>query len=207
MMALMGLFLVVFLVVHLSINLLVLKNDGGIAYQKAIEFMTSNILIKIMEVFLFGSFILHTLYGIVLQIHNWLARPVKYVKPNRSEKSPFSRYMFHTGIIILVFLIIHFMNFYFVKLGWVEIPQGALHRHDFYNMVNNLFENAFYSWLYIGFMILLAFHLHHALQSAFQTLGWEHPIITPIIKLIGTAYAIIIPAGYAFIPFYILYFR
>lgn len=89
MMALMGLFLAVFLVVHLSINLLVLRNDGGESYQKAVEFMTSNILIKIMEIFLFGSFALHILYGIVLQIQNWLARPVRYVKTNNSQTSFF----------------------------------------------------------------------------------------------------------------------
>ncbi|HOK99013.1 MAG TPA: succinate dehydrogenase cytochrome b subunit [Bacteroidales bacterium] len=206
MMALMGLFLAVFLVVHLSINLLVLKNDGGESYQKAVEFMTSNVLIKIMEVFLFGSFALHIIYGIILQIQNWLARPVRYVKTNHSQTSFFSKYMIHTGLIIFIFLIIHFMNFYFVKLGWVAIPEGATHRHDFYNMVINLFKNPFYSWLYIIFMVLMGFHLHHAIQSAFQTMGWNHPIYTPIVKFIGVAYAILIPLGFAFIPFYVLYF-
>ncbi len=207
MMALFGLFLCVFLVVHLSINLLVLLNDNGEAYRKAVEFMTSNILIKVMEIFLFGSFFLHILYGIVLQIQNWKARPVRYAKVNHSQTSFFSKYMIHTGMIIFTFLIIHFMNFYFVKLGWVKVPEGANGPHDFYNMVINLFKNPFYSWLYVVFMVLLSFHLFHAFQSAFQTLGWNHPVYTPIIKFIGNLYAIIVPLGFAIIPLYVLYLK
>jgi len=207
MMALAGIFLCSFLVVHLSINLLILINDGGDAYRKGVEFMTTNILIKIIEVFLFGGFILHIIYGIYVQVQNWLARPVKYVKKNHSQTSFFSKYMIHTGAIIIVFLIIHFMNFYFVKLGWVDIPEGAEGRHDFYNMVINLFKNPFYSWLYIIFMLFLSFHLNHAFQSAFQTLGLNHKKYTPIINFIGIAYSIIIPLGFIIIPLYILYVK
>lgn len=205
MMGLAGLFLAVFLVVHLGINLLVLLNDGGQAYGVAVHFMTTNILIKIMEIFLFGGFVLHIIYGVVLQIQNWIARPVKYVKTNSSQTSFFSKYMIHTGAIVFVFLAIHFMNFYFVKLGWVKVPEGAEGAHDFYNMVLNLFRNPLYSWLYVGFMIFLSFHLNHAFQSAFQTMGWNHIKYTPIISFVGTAYSIIVPAGYAVIPLYVLY--
>jgi succinate dehydrogenase / fumarate reductase cytochrome b subunit len=205
-MALMGLFLAAFLIVHLSINLLVLKNDGGLAYQQAVHFMTTNILVKIVEFFLFGSLILHIIYGIIVQIHNWLSRPVRYAKKNHSEDSVLSKYMIHTGIVILIFLIIHFMNFYFVKQGWVSIPPGAKDRHDFYHMVINLFKNPFYAWLYIVLMLILSFHLNHAIQSAFQTLGWNHPVYTPILKFLGTLYSIVVPFGFAFIPFYVLYF-
>jgi succinate dehydrogenase / fumarate reductase, cytochrome b subunit len=206
MMGLAGLFLCVFLLVHLGINLLVLLNDGGEAYRMGVEFMTTNILIKIMEIALFGGIILHILYGFVLQIQNWLARPVRYVKVNHSQTSFFSKYMIHTGVIILVFMAIHFINFYFVKLGWVAVPEGAEGKHDFYNMVLNLFRNPFYSWIYVGFMAVLSFHLNHAFQSAFQTLGWEHKRYTPIVNFIGTAYSIIVPAGFAIIPLYVLYF-
>jgi succinate dehydrogenase / fumarate reductase cytochrome b subunit len=205
--ALAGLFLCSFLTVHLSINLLVLRNDGGIAYEKAVEFMTTNILIKIVEIFLFTGFILHILYGITLQIQNWIARPVRYSRINYSQTSFFSKYMIHTGIIILTFLVLHFMNFYFVKLGWVDVPAGANSKHDFYNMVLNLFRNSVFSWIYVGFMIILGFHLHHALQSAFQTIGWNHPKYTPIIKAIGLLFSIAISTGFAAIPLVILYIK
>jgi succinate dehydrogenase / fumarate reductase cytochrome b subunit len=207
MMGLAGLFLCMFLLVHLGINLLVLMNDGGEAYRIGVEFMTTNILIKIMEIFLFGGFTLHILYGIIIQIQNWMARPVRYAKVNHSQTSFFSKYMIHTGMIIFIFLAIHFVNFYFVKLGWVKIPEGADGAHDFYNMVINLFKNPFYSWLYIVFMVGLSFHLNHAFQSAFQTMGWEHKKYTPIINFIGIAYSILVPIGFAIIPLYVLYLK
>jgi succinate dehydrogenase / fumarate reductase, cytochrome b subunit len=115
--------------------------------------------------------------------------------------------MIHTGIIILTFLVLHFMNFYFVKLGWVDVPSGANGKHDFYNMVLNLFRNPVFSWIYVGFMIFLGFHLNHALQSAFQTIGWNHPKYIPVIKVIGLVYSIAISAGFATIPLVILYIK
>jgi succinate dehydrogenase / fumarate reductase cytochrome b subunit len=182
-------------------------NDGGEAYGIAVKFMTTNILIKIMEVFLFGGFILHIFYGILIQIQNWVARPVRYKNTNHSQTSFFSKYMIHTGAIIGAFLALHFMNFYFVKLGWVNMPAGAKDRHDFYTMVMNLFKNPVYSWLYIGFILFLGFHLNHALQSAFQTLGWEHTKYTPIINTIGLIYSVGITVGFSIIPLAILYFK
>jgi succinate dehydrogenase / fumarate reductase cytochrome b subunit len=206
MMGLFGLFLCSFLVVHLGINLLVLLNDGGEAYRMAIHFMTTNILIKVMEIFLFGGFILHIIYGVFLQILNWMARPVRYAKTNHSQTSFFSKYMIHTGAVIFAFMALHFINFYFVKLGWVTVPEGAADKHDFYTMVLNLFKNPVYSWIYISFMVFLSFHLNHAFQSAFQTMGWNHVKYTPLINFVGIAYSILVPAGFAVIPIYVLYF-
>ena len=205
MMGLAGLFLCAFLVVHLGINLTVLLNDGGEVFKLSVEFMTTNILIKIMEIFLFGGFILHIVYAIIIQIQNWMARPVRYAKTNHSQTSFFSKYMIHTGFIVMVFLIIHFMNFYFVKLGLVAVPKDVEGAHDFYNMILNLFRDPYYAWLYVVCMIFLAFHLNHAFQSAFQTMGWNNVKYTPIINFVGTAFSIVVPAGFAFIPLYVLY--
>lgn len=206
MMGLAGLFLCAFLVLHMAINLLVLLKDGGAAYTEAVHFMTTNIVIKVMELVLFGAIFLHIIYAVILQIQNWIARPVRYAKTNHSQTSFFSKYMIHTGAIIFAFLALHFVNFYFVKYGWVAVPAGAEGRHDFYHMVINLFKNPVYSWIYIAFMVFLSFHLMHAFQSAFQTLGWNHQKYTPIVNFIGIAYSIIIPGGFAFIPLYIMYF-
>lgn len=203
--ALAGLFLITFLVIHLAINLLLLKDDGGAAYSVAVHFMTTNPLIKIMEIFLFGGFILHIVLGIIIQIYNWMARPVRYKVEGFSHTSFFSKYMIHTGAIIFVFLLVHFINFYFVKLGWVDPPAG-MEREDFYNMAKLLFSNSFYAILYIILMVFLAFHLNHAFQSAFQTLGINHNKYTPFIKAVGTIYSIVVPLGFAIIPAYFLFF-
>jgi succinate dehydrogenase / fumarate reductase cytochrome b subunit len=54
-------------------------------------------------------------------------------------------------------------------------------------------------------MVLLAFHLWHAFQSAFTSLGWTHPTYTPIIKWVGYIYSVVIPAGFAIIPLYFFF--
>jgi succinate dehydrogenase / fumarate reductase, cytochrome b subunit len=204
--ALAGLFLISFLVIHLAINLLILSSDGGVAYGKAVHFMGTNPLIKIMEVFLFGGFIIHIILGVIIQVYNWMARPVRYKVEGYSHTSFFSKYMIHTGAIILVFLLVHFFNFYFVKIGIVDPPAG-LGREDFYQMAVLLFSNRFYSILYIVLMVFLAFHLNHAFQSAFQTLGLSHSKYTPFIKLLGTIYSILVPLGFAVIPAYFLFIK
>lgn len=205
-MALAGLFLITFLVMHLAINLLLLKNDGGEAFGIAVEFMTTNPLIKIMEVVLMSGFAIHILIGVTIQIQNWMARPVRYKIEGYSHLSFFSKYMIHTGAIVFVFLCVHFFNFYFVKLGWVSPPEGV-GQHDFYQMATLLFANKFYAILYIVLMIFLGFHLHHAFQSAFQTLGLNHTKYTPFIKTVSTIYSIVVPLGFASIPLFFMFIK
>ena len=209
-MAFAGLFLMSFLLVHLGINIFLIpltKNHQEI-FREAVHFMTSNPLIKIMEIFLFAGFIIHIIYGVILQVQNWMARPVRYKKEGWSHTSFFSKFMIHTGVIVGIFLVIHFMNFYFVKLGLTSPPEGAmrvLDDHDFYSMAFNLFTNNTYAILYIVLLLIMGFHLNHAFQSAFQSLGLNHSKYTPYIKAFGDIYSIAVPAGFIFIPVYFLY--
>ncbi len=205
-MALAGLFLITFLVIHLAINLLLLLKDDGAAYTVAVEFMTTNPLIKIMEIFLFGGLAIHIIIGLIIQIQNWMARPVRYKVEGFSHLSFFSKYMIHTGAIIFIFLSVHFVNFYFVKLGFVYPPAGV-GKEDFYQMATLLFADRFYAILYVVLMIFLGFHMHHAFQSAFQTLGLNHTKYTPFIKALGTIYSIVVPLGFASIPLFFIFFK
>ncbi|MDP4210800.1 MAG: succinate dehydrogenase cytochrome b subunit [Bacteroidota bacterium] len=208
-MSLAGIFLCVFLLVHLGINLMLLRNDGGEVFKLCVEFMTTNILIKIVEPVLFLAFLIHMIWAAILQVQNWMARPSKYAVTNHSQSSFFSKYMIHTGIIIFAFLVLHFVNFYFVKLGLTSPAQGVNPvegEHDFYNMAINLFTQPVYSVIYIAFFIFLGFHFNHAFQSAFQTFGLNHKKYTPAIKFIGLAYSILVPAGFAIIPIYFMFF-
>lgn len=207
-MAFAGLFLAVFLIVHLGINLFILPITANHVeiFEAAVHFMSLPI-IKVFEVILFGGFVIHILYGLILQIQNWLARPVRYKKEGYSHTSFFSKYMIHTGIIIFIFLVMHFIHFYFVKLGFTDAPEGPMtvaSKHDFYNMTVNLFSDQIYSIIYIVLIIILGFHLNHAFQSAFQSLGLNHSKYTPFIKAVGTIYSIIIPLGFIVIPVYFL---
>lgn len=205
-MALAGLFLVTFLCVHLGINLLLLKNDGGTAFSAAATFMGTNPVIKVFEIVLFGGFLLHILFGILVSSQNRAARSIRYVVNNGSETSFFSKYMFHTGIIVLIFLALHFVDFYFIKIGLVAPPQG-IERHDFYNRTLLLFSTPLYSSIYIVSFVFLGLHLNHAIQSAFQTIGWNHSRYMPAVKLVSSAYSVLIAAGFSIVPIYILFFK
>jgi succinate dehydrogenase / fumarate reductase, cytochrome b subunit len=200
-MALAGLFLLSFLPVHFIINLLLLKDDPG-AFNRAAHFMATFPLVKIVEVVLFGAILIHVIYGIYIQIQNWLARPVGYVSGQKAQTSSLSRFMIWTGAVVLTFLILHFFNFYFIKLGIV-----AGDPENFYGVAHSLFKIPAYNYIYLGCFLLLGFHLHHAFYSAFQTLGLNHRIWTPVVKVIAWIYAIVLPAGFAFISITIWQFR
>ena len=219
-MALVGLFLCVFLVLHMSINLLLLLEDRS--YFDMGVYIMSTVPVQIMEVFLFGSIAFHMLLGLLLQIQNWSARPVRYAKKYSSETSFFSKYMIWTGGIIFIFFCLHFMDFFFYKFGWFGFDPAAIGvqavvkidpvthamavdttaNHNFYDIARYVFASKAYCMVYVVFMILLAFHLVHAFQSAFQSIGWNHPTYTPVIKWAGYIYAVVIPAGFAVIPLY-----
>ena len=200
-MALAGIFLLMFLPVHLFINLMLLKEDPE-PFNKAAHFMANFPLIKIVEVLLIAAILVHVSYGIYLQIQNWLARPVGYISGNKSETSFFSRFMIWTGASILTFLILHFFNFYFIKLGLVEGNPD-----DFYTLAHDLFKIPAYNFIYLTCFILLGFHLYHAFYSAFQTLGLNHRLWTPVVKIVALVYAILLPSGFAFISVSLWLFR
>lgn len=200
-MALAGLFLIIFLPVHLSINLMLLKPDPE-PFNRAAHFMATFPLIKIVEVILILAILTHIFWGIYLQIQNWLARPEGYVVRMKTRTSFFSKFMIWTGLSVLVFLIIHFTNFYFIRLGFVEGDPG-----NFYGVAHSLFKIPAYNYIYLACFILLGLHLYHAFSSAFQTLGLNHRIWTPVVKVVALIYAILIPLGFAVISVTIWQFR
>ncbi len=200
-----GLFLALFLLVHLTINLLLLAGDDGELFTAASGFMTSNIFVKIFEYVLFGGFLIHIIIGIIITLKNWASRPVRYHVVNKSHTEFFSKYMIYTGAIIFIFLILHFMHFFFIKAGLVQPPAG-IEQHDFYQMAILLFQNKLYSFIYIAFFIFLGFHLNHAIQSGFQTLGLNHNKYNKVVKVVSTIYAVIISCGFSIIPLYFMFF-
>ena len=118
--ALLGGFLLVFLLFHATANLFILRHDGGEWYSAFCHFMGTNWLVKIMEIGLLGFIALHILLTLWLALTNYLARPVRYHQPQRSKTHTTSKLMVWTGILIFACLVLHFTDFYFVKLGWVK---------------------------------------------------------------------------------------
>jgi succinate dehydrogenase / fumarate reductase, cytochrome b subunit len=198
-MALSGLFLVSFLPVHLAGNFLLLKSDGGVAFDAYSLFMSTSPLIRILEVTLVLGFAVHIVDALLLTLRNKAARPIGYKGGTDSKASAFSKYMRVTGSIILIYLIIH-INSFTLKHRIYEPDNLA-----FYHTVKAAFETqwgGFYAWFYVLAMLLMAFHLNHGFSSAFQSLGLNHRRYTPLIKKVGLLYSIAIPLGFASIPIF-----
>ncbi|KJF44369.1 MULTISPECIES: succinate dehydrogenase cytochrome b subunit [Draconibacterium] len=210
-MSLSGLFLVVFIAVHLGLNLLLIFDNSGDLFNQGAHFMATNPLIKIMEPILGLGFIIHIVWSFFLEYQNWKARPVKYAKKNMSGASSWaSRNMLVLGGLVLVFLIIHIINF-FVKMKFTgdpllaEVTINGEHMHNAYALVSSAFINsAALGIFYILGGILLGIHLSHGFWSAFQTLGLNNKHWLNRWKVIGTIYAILIAVGYAVIPLYFM---
>jgi succinate dehydrogenase / fumarate reductase cytochrome b subunit len=201
-MALTGLFLCLFLVVHLAGNLQLIwgTQEGFNEYSK---FMTSFPLIKITSYLLYASIVLHAVDGIILVRQNRSARPVQYAMNNAGANSSWaSRSMALLGIITLVFLVIHMKSFWF-EMHFGNLEADANGNKDLYTITIAAFKQLWYTALYVICMIALGFHLSHGFQSAFQTMGWNHPSYMPLIKKVGMLFAIAVPGLFAIIPVWI----
>ena len=197
-MAVTGLFLISFLIVHCGINALIFFNDGGKAFNAGAEFMGTNPIIRTMEVVLFLGLILHIVRAYFLTIKNNKARPVKYAVHNGASNSKwYSRSMGLLGTLLLMFLIIHLKHFWVVSRFTDEITSG---KETLFHEMKEVFENPWVVVIYILGMISLAYHLMHGFQSAFQTLGLNHKKYTPFIKSFGTVFSIVIPLIFALMP-------
>ncbi len=207
-MAGLGLFLVVFLLVHLGINLLLVIFESRDYFNIAAHFMGTNILIKVFEIVLFGGFILHIIYGLIVQIQNWFARPVAYAKTHPSQTSFFSKYMIHTAVIIGIFLVIHLFDFYLKAKFFGGVPDVEIHGKTYHDLGLLVIEKFQLGWVvvfYIAAFLFLGFHLLHGFQSAFQTFGLDHKRLTPLIKATGIVYTVIVVSGFILIPL-LIYF-
>lgn len=210
-MSLTGLFLCSFLVIHLAGNLQLLREDGGQAFNIYSRFMSTNFIIRSIEVFLFLGFIFHIYDGLYLAYMNRKARGGQRYAVNRSEENSnwSSRNMALLGTILLVFLVIHLYNFFYVArfgvLDPVEIE--GIEYKNVYTMVVSAFQLWWYVAIYVLSMVALGFHLIHGFASAFQTLGLNHKKYTPAIKAVGYGFSIIISAGFAMLPLYFFFFR
>ncbi|RZS98416.1 succinate dehydrogenase cytochrome b subunit [Cecembia calidifontis] len=207
-MALTGLFLILFLIGHVSGNTLLFKNDGGEAFNIYAKFMTTNPAVKLLSYLTYISVIVHVVYSIILTRVNKSARPIPYASSQASTNSPWtSRNMGVLGTIILIFLVVHLQGFWY-KMHWGDLPMveynGEQYK-DLYSIVTFAFQQEWLVALYVISMIFLGFHLSHGFSSAFQTLGLNHVKYTPAIKKVGLAFSIIVPALFASMPLYIYF--
>ncbi len=204
--AITGLFLVLFLLEHLTGNLLLLLPDGGDTYNIYAHFLVTFPALRPLEVILFAGFIFHIIYALYVAIRNRQARPVRYAKTNAGVSSSWvSRNMVPLGIILLVFLVIHLAGFFASAriTGDVEyVTINGTRMHDMYSLVKEKFQIWWYVAIYLVGFIALGLHLWHGFQSSFRTIGLRHPKYLPVVKGLGIFFAIAFPVGFAVIPLY-----
>jgi len=198
-MAFTGLFLCSFLVVHLLGNLLLFKNDGGAAFNQYSGFMSTNLLIRTIEIGLFASLAVHSIVGTRLWLANRRVRPERYAVSGASETSTVSsRITFITGSVVFIFLVIHLRTFFIPsRFGGADASM--------YEAVKQAFSSPLYSAFYVVALILLAYHLQHGFQSAFQTLGIRGKKYQPLIEAAGFLFWFVIPLGFATMPLYFVF--
>ncbi len=193
-----GLFLITFLVVHCAINACIFFNDGGETFNAAAEFMGTNIIIRTMEIVLFGGLILHIVQSYILTKQNQKARPVQYAVYNgKSNSKWYSRSMGLLGTLLLIFLILHLKHFWVVSRLTDEITSGE---ETLFGEMKEVFVNPLVVFIYCAAMVSLAYHLMHGFKSAFQSLGLNHPKYNGIIAATGFWFSIIIPLIFAIMP-------
>jgi len=208
-----GLFLIVFLLVHLTVNLMLIFDDTGALFNEAAHFMATNPAIKIMEPVLALGFVVHILYALIVTLKNYMARPARYNKRNSQETGGWpSRNMFFLGSTIFIFLVIHIWNFFW-KMRFAgdslldHILVNGTEMENSYNLVATLFKTScIYSILYILGAIALGLHLSHGFWSAFHTIGLNNNVWMSRLRTVATIYAVIIAVGFSIIPIYFMIF-
>jgi succinate dehydrogenase / fumarate reductase cytochrome b subunit len=206
-MAVTGISLIAFLMVHCAINATVFFNDGGETFNVAAEFMAKNWLIRAAEIGLFAGLLWHIIQGFQLTIANRKSRTAKYsASPGNANSKWYSRSMGLLGSIILIFLVMHLKHFWVVsrfgiphELGHLEYASGA-RLENLYVEMTQIFQNPLAVIVYVLGCAGLGYHLLHGFGSAFQTLGINHKSYTPMIKSIGVVFSIVVPLTFALIP-------
>jgi succinate dehydrogenase / fumarate reductase cytochrome b subunit len=207
-MALSGFFLLVFLLQHLSINLLSVCCPD--AFNSASHFMGTFWLVQfVFQPILAFGVVFHLSMGFVLEVKNRSARPVKYAFNNPSANSTWmSRNMIITGIMVLLFLGLHFYDFWLPELN-VKYIQGDMSgllagsdQFRYWEELHHKFHDPIRVGIYCLSFVFLSLHLMHGFQSAFQSVGFNHNKYTPTIKKLSNIYAIVVPFGFVVIAVY-----
>jgi succinate dehydrogenase / fumarate reductase cytochrome b subunit len=202
-MGLTGLFLISFLVVHVGINACIWAMDGGEMFNKAAHFMGSTVLIRIMEIGLFVGFFIHIIQGLALEFQNRKKRSIGYQVPMGNKGSKwYSRSMGLLGTIILIFLLIHWKQFWIPSRfqDIQEVTVNGIAMHDLFSLMKDTFSEGWVVIVYVLACISLAYHLLHGFQSAFRSLGVHNNRYLHLLRSVAVGFSIIVPLAFAMMP-------
>lgn len=200
-MALSAIFLLIFLLQHFIINFTSVISES--TFNELSHFMGTNFLVQFfMQPILIFAVVFHFVMGFYLEVKNKSARSKKYVSfKGGTNSSWFSRNMIYSGLVILAFLVLHFIDFWFPEMNYKYIAMNPEDPTRYYHETVEKFHNPIRVLAYVVAFILLAMHLLHGFQSAFQSIGFNNKF-TPAIKIFGKYFAILIPLGFVFIALF-----
>ena len=199
-MALSGCALILFLLFHMSMNLVAVFSLE--AYDMICEFLGTNWYAIVGTMGLAALFIVHILYATMLTLQNQRARGGdKYASSSGTDVEWSSKNMFVLGVVVIAFLVVHLAHFWY-KMQFSELMHfpGAESRGSV--IAVEVFKNPLWVGVYLAGIIALWFHLTHGFWSMFQTVGFNGRIWLPRLKTIGSVLATIICLGFAALPIY-----
>jgi len=200
-MALSALFLIIFLIIHLAVNITSLFSET--LFNDMSHFMGTSPLIQfaMQPVLIFGV-VFHFVMGFILEWKNKKARNVQYVKYNGGASASWmSRNMIVSGLVILAFLIVHFIDFWFPEMNYKYIEVLPEDPNRYFEELQHKFVSPLRTGFYVIAFALLALHLLHGFQSAFQSVGFNNKY-TNAVKSFGKFYSFVIPLGFIIIALY-----
>jgi succinate dehydrogenase / fumarate reductase cytochrome b subunit len=202
-MALSAIFLMIFLLQHLAINFLSVLSPS--LFNSVSHFMGTNPLVQFaLQPVLLAAVLFHFIMGFVLEVKNKQARGgVDYAFSKPANNSSWvSRNMIYSGATILAFLALHFIDFWIPEIVYKYVANYPADAHRYHEELVHKFHSPIRVGAYIIAFILLALHLLHGFQSAFQSIGARHPKYQNTIVMAGKIYGIAVPAGFIFIAIY-----
>ncbi|MCG2418077.1 succinate dehydrogenase cytochrome b subunit [Aequorivita sp. F47161] len=201
-MALSGLFLVLFLAQHFTINITSVIDPD--TFNNLSHFMGHNFVVQFIAqpILIFGV-VFHFIMGLVLEIRNRNARQISYNSFKGNKNSTWaSRNMIISGAVILAFLGLHFYDFWFPEIVHKYVESNPLDATRYYPELLHKFESPVRTGLYCLAFVLLALHLWHGFSSSFQSMGWNNKYSKGL-RGFTQFYAIFIPLGFIFIALYL----
>ena len=200
-MALSGLFLVLFLTQHFSINLLSIFSES--TFNEVSHFMGNNPIVQfILQPILILGVLFHFSMGFILELQNSGSRSVKYSSYKGSANASWmSRNMIYSGIVILSFLGLHFYDFWVPEMNYKYIEVLPLNPDRYFEELVHKFESPVRVGIYVLSFVFLALHLLHGFASSFQSVGVNNKY-SKTIKYFTVAFSVVIPSGFIFIALF-----
>jgi succinate dehydrogenase cytochrome b subunit len=198
-----GLFMVLFVIVHLLGNSSIFVGPDGInAYAEKLHALGP--FVWAFRIFMAAMLVLHVIFGLLLTLENWASNPDKYAVKKMLKATFASETMIWTGLLLLSFIAYHLLQFSFRVTPDVISGNDAQGRFDVFTMVRSSLRIAPIAMIYIAAMVTLFLHLSHGIQSIFQTVGLSNDKTLPEYSALGKVLSVIFLLGYSAIPVCIL---